>query len=238
MYNVKHNHLSVGLIAGCVAALATPAFAGATEVPPIEEPSAGVQVNVGRIGTSVESEQVRSEANAQVDTTMEAARRALAYANLKLQETNSRLQRIRRQLNTTLSVTKAKADDEVAAKRSLALRTASRLSIRVKRLRLEVMRASITLARSTTNGAWIVVSRSGNVLNQSGGASVTRNGRGRYTVQFTTNREGCANVASSNPAPHGGSSVRVSSLGGGAFDVRMTNARGPRSGGFFLALSC
>lgn len=232
MYRNNHNHLAIGLLTGCIAALSGPAVAGAAEVP-----SAGAYVHIGQIGTGVESEQVRSETDTQVNRTTATAQRSLANVQAKLQETESRLQRIQHQLRTELNATKAKADHEVASKRTAALRTASRLNTQVTRLRIQVMRASITLARSTANGAWVVVKRTGNVLNQSGGASVTREGRGWYTVQFDTSRDGCAHVASSNPGPAGGG-MRVSSLGGGTFSVRMTNARGPRNGGFYIALSC
>ena len=234
MYSNNHNRFSIGLIATCVAALASPVAGAAAEVP-----SVGADVHAGQIGTGVESEQVRSETDAQVDSTTATAQRSLANTQAKLRDTQNRLRRVERQLRTELSTTKAKADGEVANRRRSALRTATRLQSQVRQLRIDVMRISIVLARSTADGAWVVVNRSGDVLNQSGGASVTREGRGWYTVQFDTSRTGCANVSSSNPAPAGSDGgVRVSSDGSGVFSVRVSDSSGPRNGGFFLALSC
>lgn len=238
MYRNNHKQFSIALVAGCLMALAGPAAASAAETP-----SADAEVHVGQIGAGANSEQVRSETNTQVQRTQEtsvaAAQRTLTIAQTKLRETQSRLQRIERQLRTELSSTKAKADREVAIRRAYALRTASKLNTQVKQLRIQVMRASIALASSTAEGAWVAVNRSGDVLNQSGGASVDHNGRGRYTVQFDTSRDGCANVAGSNPSPSGNSgSIRVTSLGGGTFSVLLYDAGRRSNGGFFLALSC
>ena len=127
----------------------------------------------------------------------------------------------------------------VATRRKMALTRVATLKSDARRLRINVMRASIALASATAEGAWVAVDRSGNVLNQSGGASVNHNGRGNYTVQFDTSRDGCANVAGSNPSPSGNSgSVRVTSLGGGTFSVLVYGSGRRSNGGFFLALSC
>ncbi len=127
----------------------------------------------------------------------------------------------------------------MAIQRKAALQKLAKLNSDVRRLRINVMRASIALASATADGAWVAVDRSGNILNQSGGASVNHTGRGQYTVQFDTNRDGCANVAGSNPSPAGNSgSIRVTSLGGGTFSVLVYDAGRRSNGGFFLALSC
>lgn len=238
MYRKNHNRFSITLLAGCLTALAGPAVAGAAETP-----SAGAQVHVGQIGAGLESEQVRSETNARVERTQEssvaAAQRTLTNAQRKLRETESGLRRLRRQLRGELSVQQARLYRNVATRRKAALQTVAKLETDARRLRIRVMQASITLARSTANGAWVAVDRSGNVLNQSGGVNVNHNGRGRYTVQFDTNRNGCANVAGSNPSPSGNSgSIRVTPLGQGSFSVLVYDSGRRRNGGFFMALSC
>lgn len=237
MYHNNHNRFSIAVIAGCLTALASPGLAGA------QTPSAGVEVHAGQIEAGVESEQVRSETTTRVQSTqessVEAAQQTLDTAQRKLRQTQSDLQRLQERLRGELSVRQARLYRDVATRRKAALETVAQLKRDVRRLRINVMRASITLASATAQGAWVAVDRSGNVLNQSGGASVNHTGRGRYTVQFDTNRNGCANVAGSNPSPSGNSgSVRVRSLGGGTFSVLVYDAGRRSNGGFFLALSC
>jgi hypothetical protein len=234
MYSNHHNRFSIGLVAICAAALVGPAAAGAAEVP-----SAGADVHVGQIEAGLESEDVRSETNAKAESTVASAQRTLATAQSKLRTTERRILGLERQLRSDLSARKAKISRDVATQRQAALRSLNELKARASRLSTQVLRASITLATATAEGGWVVVNRSGNVINQSGGASVNRNGRGWYTVQFNTNRNGCASVASSNPSPAGSSGgVRVTPLGNGRFSVRVTDSSVRRGGGFFLALTC
>ena len=234
MYRNHHNRFTIALVAGCAAALAGTGVAGAADVP-----SVGADVHVGQIEAGLESEDVRNETNARAQRSVADAQRTLATAQDKLRTTERRIRLLERQLRSDLSARKAQIDREVATRRQAALRSLNELRARANRLGVQVMRASIRLATATAEGGWVVVNRSGNVLNQSGGVSVNREGRGWYTVQFNTNRDGCASVASSNPSPSGTSGgVRVTPLGNGGFSVRMTESSARRGGGFFLALTC
>ena len=233
MYRNHKNRLTIALVAGCAAALAGPASGVA------QTPSAGADVHVGQIEAGLESEDVRQETNAQAERSVSDAQRTLATAQSKLRTTQRQIRVLERRLRNDLSARKARIDSDVAARRKAALRSLNDLRARANRLSVQVMRSSITIAMATARGGWVVVSRSGNVLNQGGGATVTRNGRGWYTVKFDTNRDGCASVASSNPAPAGSSGgVRVTPIGDGSFSVRVTDSSASRGGGFFLAHTC
>jgi TolA-binding protein len=233
MYRNHHNRFMIALVAGCAAALAGPASGVA------QTPSTSADVQVGQIQAGLDSEDVRQKTNAQAERSIADARRTLADAQSKLRTTESQIRQLERQLRNDLSARRARINRDVATRRQAALKTVSELKYRANRLSTQVMRASITLATATAEGGWVIVNRSGDVLNQSGGASVNRNGRGWYTVKFNTNRNGCASVASSNPSPSGTSGgIRVTPLGDGSFSVRMTESSVRRGGGFFLALTC
>lgn len=233
MYRNHTNRFTIALVAGCAAALAGPASGFA------QTPSAGADVQVGQIEAGLESEDVRQTTTAQAERSVSDAQRTLATAQSKLRTTERQIRALESQLRNDLSARKAQIDRDVAARRQAALKTLKDLRARANRLSVQVMRSSITIATATARGAWVVVNRSGDVLNQSGGATVNRSGRGWYTVEFDTNRDGCASVASSNPSPAGTSGgVRVTPIGDGSFSVRVTESSVRRGGGFFLALTC
>lgn len=229
--NRNHTRTGIALVAGCAAALMGPAASGAQDLP-----SVGVNVQVGQLGAGFESENIRRDVNSRADSTLRAT---LAGTQRRLRATESRLRSLERKLQGELSARKAQADEEIASRRKATLRTVSRLQTDARRLRTKVMQDSIALASSSADGAWVAVDRTANILNQSGGARVSHDGRGLYTVAFDTSRSGCASLAGSGASPSGNSAnVRITPVGRGGFRVSTRGSRGPRDGGFFLALSC
>src|SRR3954467_8012115 len=97
------------------------------------------------------------------------------------------------------------------------------LGSRVRGLRRRARRAAargrdhaISQAQGSANGAWLVVSGSGAVVDQSGGMTVSQVGTGTYAVSFGSGTATC--IAQS-----------------GSMQVQLSGPTGPVDGGFFLA---
>ena len=209
-------------------------------------PSVSVGVQTGQVATEVSSDDLTNTISTGVSSQLASTQRKLRSAESRLKATRRRIQRLQRRLQSRADAevrgTSARARSQLRALRRKA-RTLRRqvLSLRRKAVKqaLRLQEEAIGQAKASTGGAWLVVSRSGRIVDQSGGIRVDHSDTGTYVVAYDVRRNSCLGLAAAGPAPTSiFGTVRFSRSGPGSFTVNVSGPSGLRNGGFYLAAAC
>lgn len=243
----KFHKTHAAAIGTAVAILAGAVSAGA------QTPSVSLGIEAGPIVAGTSSDAVRQETGRQlsgvgreVSERVAATNRQLAAIQRRLRATERQLRATRQRLRTEVSDTQTRIGTSERRARQRLTRRVRILSRQVRALRRQAVATmrraelqAIQRARSSANGAWLAVSRSGRILDQSGGMDVSHRGTGLYSVTYDVTRGGCLAVGAAglpvSPAP---GQLSVSPRGIAGLDVLVQDSRGPRDGGFYLAATC
>jgi hypothetical protein len=229
--------------ATAVAALALLAGASSASA---DLPSVNLNLKTGALSSEIDSDALRGQVSNQVAGQLGKVGQELRSTQRKLRRSVTRLRSIERRLNSGVRSMSAKTRSDLAtAKRRTQRRIrvlrakADQLSSRALRQARKAQRQAISQAKSTTNGIWLVVNRSGKVLDQSGGIAVSRQGYNGYYVSWSTSRSNCLQFAAggSGSSPLG-SSVSLSPASVGSLLVQVTGSTGSRGSGFYLTAAC
>ena len=208
--------------------------------------SISANVRVGQNAAEVDSDALTRSVSKAISYELASTQRKLKRTQKRLDATRRRALRLQRQL-------RARANGEVRAtpgRIRIQLRSArsriDSLRAQVRKLRskavglgLRLEKQAIDEARASANGAWLVVDRTGRILDQSGGMSVEREGTGTYNVGYDVRRSPCLGLLASGPAPSSiFGTVRISPASADSLSVSVSGPRGPRDGGFYFAATC